>query len=71
MYTLPEKWEEGRRHESRFKVQSSTFIDPLFVSPLAKGEIEWGFWIPPVEEWMIFHGVGMTTEGLPVRCLKF
>jgi hypothetical protein len=21
-------------------------INPLFVSPLAKGEIEWGFWIP-------------------------
>jgi hypothetical protein len=39
------------------------FIDPLFVFPLAKGEIEWGFWIPAL--------VGMTTEGLPVRCLKF
>jgi hypothetical protein len=63
MYTLPEKWEEGRKREYRYSVQSSMFIDPLFVFPLAKGEIEWGFWIPAL--------VGMTTEGLPVRCLKF
>jgi len=38
--------------------------DPLFVSPFVGDgrdrPLRWGFWIPPVEEWLIFHGAGMT-----------
>ena len=32
--------------DPRLREEARAGIYPLFVSPLAKGEIQWGFWIP-------------------------
>jgi hypothetical protein len=33
-----------RRRDSSLREEVRLRIDPLFISPFAKGEIQWGFW---------------------------
>ena len=47
----------------KLAIASATRNLPLFVSPLAKGEIQWGFWIP------VFPG--MAESGTQLCKLKF
>ena len=35
-------------------------LSPPFVGDGRDRPLRWGIWIPPVEEWLIFHGAGMT-----------
>ena len=48
------------RRDPRLREEARAGIYPLFVSPLAKGEIQWGFWIPAF--------AGMTIDA--VSCLS-